>query len=114
MPNATRIRELETELKRTQQGFQERYGCDAGVPLSDVFWTCSTIFSQSVTNSRQWAPRIFLFTVNDKPYSSSEQREAAMTRARDLTEQGVVIELFALPPPGRPFAMEIFWGSVVT
>lgn len=112
-PDAARIRTLEDEEKRSAAQFEERYGCDPAVPISDVFWTCSTMFNLAAVNTKQWSPRVFVFTWNDNPCASPDHREAAHTRARDLQDLGVVMELFALPCPGKKFEMNSFWGSVL-
>lgn len=111
-PNAQRIRQLEGEISRSAASFEERYGHARPTPLSDVFWTCTTIFNLSA-NPKQFDPRIWLFTCTDSPCRTEGERGAAETRATDLKDLGVQIELFPLPPAERGFSMDIFWGAVV-
>lgn len=112
-PSAQRIKQLETEILRSPQSFEERYGVGRRVPLSDVFWTCNTIFSLAA-NTKQFEPRIWLFTSSDAPCGDvAAEQLAAETRARDLRDLGVQIEFFPLPINDAPFSMERFWDRVV-
>jgi len=108
---AQRIRSLEVEAARPREKFEERYGIQA-VPLSDVFWTCTTIFNLSA-NPKQFSPRLFIFTGNDAPCSSITEQDAAETRARDLMDLGVEVGFFPLLPAGRSFSIDRFWTRVV-
>lgn len=111
-PSAQRIRQLEQEVSRTAEQFEERYGHRRPVPLSDVFWTCITIFNLSA-NPKQFQPRVFLFTGSDTPCSTLAEQDAAVTRAKDLLDLGVEVELFPVTPPGSTFSIERFWGRVL-
>lgn len=112
-PSAQRIKLLEAEMLRSPESFEERYGHGRQVPLSDVFWTCTTIFNLSA-NAKQFDPRIWLFTGTDSPCGAAgAEQMAAETRARDLQDMGVQIELFPLVFPGLQFSMAHFWDKVV-
>eukprot|EP00928_Gymnodinium_smaydae_P018070 TRINITY_DN16878_c1_g6_i1.p1 TRINITY_DN16878_c1_g6~~TRINITY_DN16878_c1_g6_i1.p1 ORF type:complete len:664 (+),score=145.51 TRINITY_DN16878_c1_g6_i1:60-1994(+) len=111
-PSAQRIRQLETEASRSKAHFEERYGCARPAPLSDVFWTCTTIFNLSA-NPKQFQPRVFLFTGCDDPAATAAERDAAETRAQDLMDLGVDVEFFPLLPQGGAFSIEKFWGRVL-
>jgi len=112
-PSAQRIKQLELEIARTAESFEERYGYARRVPLSDVFWTCTTIFNLAA-NPKQFEPRIWLFTSSDAPCGEgAAEQQAAETRARDLRDLGVQIEFFPLPMGDAPFTMERFWERVV-
>jgi len=111
-PSAQRIRQLEVEGRRSAPQFEERYGHGREVPLSDVLWTCTTIFNLSA-NPKQFQPRIFFFTANDAPCKLPAEQEAAETRAQDLLDLGVDIEFFPLIPLDGVFSIERFWGRVL-
>eukprot|EP00930_Biecheleria_cincta_P039856 TRINITY_DN27356_c0_g1_i1.p1 TRINITY_DN27356_c0_g1~~TRINITY_DN27356_c0_g1_i1.p1 ORF type:complete len:658 (+),score=118.20 TRINITY_DN27356_c0_g1_i1:97-1974(+) len=112
-PSAQRIKQLEQEAARSPGAFEERYGCGRAVPVSDMFWTCTTIFNLNA-NPKQFRPRIFLFTCQDSPEATLDELASARTRVQDLTDMGVDIEFFPLCPTGTPaFAMERFWGSLL-
>eukprot|EP00429_Kryptoperidinium_foliaceum_P015425 CAMPEP_0176046538 /NCGR_PEP_ID=MMETSP0120_2-20121206/23108_1 /TAXON_ID=160619 /ORGANISM="Kryptoperidinium foliaceum, Strain CCMP 1326" /LENGTH=547 /DNA_ID=CAMNT_0017379949 /DNA_START=51 /DNA_END=1690 /DNA_ORIENTATION=+ len=111
-PSALRIKQLEAEIVRTPASFEERYGFGRAVPLSDVFWTCTTVLNLAAP-TKQFEPRVWLFTSNDLPCELPGEREAAETRARDLRDLGVSIEFFPLPHAGAKFCMERFWERVI-
>lgn len=111
-PSAQRIKQLEQEVQRSPEQFEERYGPKQAVPLSDVLWTCTTIFNLSA-NPKHFQPRLFLFTGNDSPCATLAEQDAAETRARDLLDLGVEVEFFPLAAPGSEFAIDRFWGRVL-
>jgi len=111
-PSAQRIKQLEVEAARPADQFKERYGINHRTPLSDVFWTCTTIFNLSA-NPKQFQPRVFLFTGNESPCDSQAELDAAETRAHDLMDLGADVEFFPLSPPGRAFSLERFWGRIL-
>mmetsp|Transcript_45290 Transcript_45290/g.80399 ORF Transcript_45290/g.80399 Transcript_45290/m.80399 type:complete len:662 (-) Transcript_45290:98-2083(-) len=111
-PSAQRIRQLEQEVLRSPAQFEERYGPKQAVPLSDVLWTCTTIFNLNA-NPKYFQPRLFLFTGNDSPCATAAEQDAAETRAQDLLDLGVEVEFFPLTPPGSTFSIERFWGRVL-
>eukprot|EP00927_Polykrikos_kofoidii_P066420 TRINITY_DN62017_c0_g1_i1.p1 TRINITY_DN62017_c0_g1~~TRINITY_DN62017_c0_g1_i1.p1 ORF type:complete len:645 (-),score=103.23 TRINITY_DN62017_c0_g1_i1:96-2030(-) len=111
-PSAQRIRQLEVESQRTRAQFQERYGHGYPAPLSDVFWTCTTVFNLSA-NPKQFQPRVFLFTSNDRPCPTPAEQDAAETRAQDLLDLGVDLEFFPVISPDGAFSIERFWGRVL-
>jgi ATP-dependent DNA helicase 2 subunit 1 len=111
-PNAQRIRQLQQEVERSAEQFDEKYGMQRAVPLSEVFWTCTTIFNLSA-NPKRFQPRVFLFTGNELPCSSAAEEFAAITRAKDLLDLGVEVEFFPMAPIGSAFSIEKFWGRVL-
>mmetsp|Transcript_72947 Transcript_72947/g.152293 ORF Transcript_72947/g.152293 Transcript_72947/m.152293 type:complete len:650 (+) Transcript_72947:226-2175(+) len=112
-PSAQRIKQLELEIARSPESFEERYGYGRKVMLSDVFWTSTTIFNLAAS-PKQFEPRIWLFTSTDTPCGDGVvEQQAAETRARDLRDLGVQVEFFPLPMNGAAFAMDRFWDRVV-
>lgn len=111
-PNAHRIRQLQQEVDRSAEQFEERYGMLRPVPLSDVFWTCTTIFNLSA-NPKRYQPRVFLFTGNEMPCNTLAEQDAAETRAKDLLDLGVEVEFFPMIPASSSFSIERFWGRVL-
>jgi len=113
-PNAQRIKQLQQEVERTADQFEERYGMQkaAHVSLADVFWTCTTIFNLSAPPKR-FQPRVFLFTGSEMPCNGQAEEHAAETRAKDLLDLGVEVEFFPMAPCGSTFSIERFWGRVL-
>ncbi|CAJ1368431.1 unnamed protein product [Effrenium voratum] len=111
-PTAHRIKQLEEEAKRPPKQMEERYGCGRAVPVSDVFWTSTTIFNLGA-NQSQFDCRIFLFTCNDSPAAPADEVQAARTRVQDLMDMGVEIEFFPLRFEDKDFAIDRFWGNLL-
>eukprot|EP00435_Cladocopium_sp_Y103_P027912 s898_g6.t3 len=111
-PSAQRIKELEQEASRTPKQMEERYGCGRPTPVSDVFWTSTTIFNLGA-NQAQFDCRIFLFTCNDAPAASADEAHAARTRVQDLMDMGVEIEFFPLQFEEKEFSIDRFWGGLL-
>jgi ATP-dependent DNA helicase 2 subunit 1 len=109
-PDAPRIKQIEDMLRvDSMESFAEEYGHSDHYSLSDVFWTCSNLLSDSASKNSH--KRIILFTNNDQPHSSnpSLQRQAK-TKAKDLAENGVEIELMHI---GRTFDVSLFYQDVI-
>ncbi|EGG22548.1 ATP-dependent DNA helicase [Cavenderia fasciculata] len=63
--------------------------------FGDVLWTCSTMFSNC--NVKIAHKRIFLFTNEDNPNQGNDNlRTISFQRAKDLSDLGIEIELFAM------------------
>ncbi|CAK9000360.1 unnamed protein product [Durusdinium trenchii] len=111
-PSAQRIKQLEEEARRSPKQMEERYGCGKATPVSDVFWTSTTIFNLGA-NQNQFDSRIFLFTCNDAPAASADEVHAARTRVQDLMDMDVKIDFFPLRFEEKDFSIERFWGALL-
>ncbi|XP_071809143.1 X-ray repair cross-complementing protein 5-like [Asterias amurensis] len=110
-PSAARILELETLLEDGFD-FEAAYGHNSGYSLSDALWTCSNMFSQSTQKIGH--KRVLLFTNNDDPHPNNlaTQRQAK-TKAKDLHEIGIDVELMHLTQPGKEFDLSKFYQDIV-
>ena len=111
-PSAQRIKVLEEEANRSPKQMEERYGCGRPIPVSDVFWTSTTIFNLGA-NQAQFDSRIFLFTCHDSPAATADEVQAARTRVQDLMDMGVEIEFFPLQFEEKEFSIDRFWGALL-
>ncbi|RUS22756.1 hypothetical protein BC937DRAFT_87171 [Endogone sp. FLAS-F59071] len=114
MPDAQRIKEIEAVVNATgETKFHDEFGSThEEFPLSEVFWTCTNMFSASA--QKVGSKRIFLFTNEDSPHATNpELRNAAKIKARDLSEVGIRIELFNIDKPGQRFDFETFYKDIV-
>ncbi|KAJ3344583.1 X-ray repair cross-complementing protein 6 [Entophlyctis luteolus] len=83
-------------------------GSGASFVLHEAFWVVNTIFSKSARKNDH--KRVFLMTNCDRPHESSvELKRLAITRAKDLSANGVVIYLFGLENKGLPFEFDAFY-----
>ncbi|CAG8432921.1 6067_t:CDS:10 [Diversispora eburnea] len=93
----------------------QEYGItDEQYPLGDVFWVCSELFN-SVTSPTVRTKRIFLITNEDNPHSTKPVlRSAAITRARDLIESKIEIDLFSIDKPDSTFNLHSFYWEILS
>ncbi|XP_031572511.1 X-ray repair cross-complementing protein 6-like isoform X2 [Actinia tenebrosa] len=116
-PDAQRILDLEKLLEEHNSGRMISLtdnSCDVFEnSLHDVLWTCSNMFSQSTQKSGY--KRMMLFTDNDNPHSDDKQlQNLARTKARDLSEIGINIELMHILPPGGSFDPQLFYQDIIS
>ena len=113
VPDAPSILEIE-KYGNNPNSFKEKFGSEsAEFPFGNVFWTAANIFSdKSFAGCNK---RIFLFTCQDNPNGGSESlQRAAKTRGADLSQLGISLELFAIPPSTQSsFNYKLFYSSVI-
>eukprot|EP00759_Apiculatamorpha_spiralis_P042330 PhF_6_TR40463/c0_g1_i1/m.60464/K10884/XRCC6, KU70, G22P1; ATP-dependent DNA helicase 2 subunit 1 len=101
MPSATRIQELEIvasccKVKSQYDEFVKAVGhCPKNFSLSEVLWaSLHTFHHLSVKNVGY--RRIFIFTDDENPpKTDTVERNKCFTRARDLVEANIMLEVFA-------------------
>jgi len=109
-PSAERVMELETLLEGDSSLLEEKFGgsCE-GASLSEALWTASYIISQC--KQKLWQQNVMLFTCRDQPHSDPQLRRQALTKARDLSDAGMHLELIAL---GDGFDTGAFYKEMLT
>ncbi|EPZ36969.1 Ku70/Ku80 beta-barrel domain-containing protein [Rozella allomycis CSF55] len=114
-PDAQRIMELEKmekDLENGQLNVTESCQDDQMVSYQDLFWICSTIFSQKA--HKMGSKRIFLITNEDHPHATNPALQtSALRRAKDLNELGISIELFMFNKANKNFDLSLFYKNVV-
>nr|XP_006811758.1 PREDICTED: X-ray repair cross-complementing protein 6-like [Saccoglossus kowalevskii] len=112
-PCASRILELEEFLENDDNNdFATRYGHSSDFHLSDALWTCSNMFSSSTQKIGH--KRVLLFTNNDDPHADNiPLQRQAKTKAKDLHELGIDLDLMHMQSPGKPFDIKKFYQDVI-
>ncbi|KAJ3607484.1 hypothetical protein NHX12_024535 [Muraenolepis orangiensis] len=88
------------------------HGGETETSLSDALWCCSNLYSD--VKLRLSHKRLMLFTCRDRPHGGDATRDRhARTKAGDLKETGVVIDLMHLMKPGG-FDVSLFFCDVVS
>ncbi|XP_052799774.1 X-ray repair cross-complementing protein 5-like [Mya arenaria] len=111
-PGATRILELEEMCEEKHKTFTVDYGHSLAFSLSEALWTCQNMFANSPqkVNSK----RILLFTCNEDPHTGNAQlQRQAKTKASDLNETGIDLELMHLQLPGHTFDVNKFYKDLL-
>ncbi|XP_062513142.1 X-ray repair cross-complementing protein 5-like [Corticium candelabrum] len=112
-PDARRILELEELLEGDVHAtFKTKFGHSSLFSLYDVLWICSNMFANSAQKIGH--KRVMLFTDNDNPHRDSVtlQRQAR-TKAKDLYENGIELELMHLSPVGGTFDVSAFYQDII-
>ncbi|XP_041939491.1 X-ray repair cross-complementing protein 6 [Alosa sapidissima] len=80
--------------------------------LGDALWCCSNLYSD--IKLRLSHKRLMIFTCRDSPHSDDSNRDrTARTKASDLRETGVIIDLMHLKKPGG-FDVGQFFCDIVS
>ncbi|XP_068796980.1 X-ray repair cross-complementing protein 6 isoform X1 [Struthio camelus] len=111
-PGAKRI--LELDKYRGDQGqilFRETFGHNADYSLGEALWACSNLFSD--VRVRMSHKRIMLFTNEDNPHANdSAKAKLARTRAGDLRDTGIILDLMHLKKSGG-FDISLFYRDII-
>lgn len=82
------------------------------VPLTDMITCANQVFTQGAPNFG--SRRLFIVTDNDDPCGGNKKaREQPATRAKDLFDLGVTVELFPITHEGRTFDVEKFYTDII-
>ncbi|XP_066039703.1 X-ray repair cross-complementing protein 6 isoform X3 [Chamaea fasciata] len=111
-PGAKRV--LELDQYKGDEGralFQETFGHNADYSLGEALWACSNLFSG--VRVRLSHKRIMLFTNEDDPHASDTAKaKLARTRAGDLRDTGIILDLMHLKKPGG-FDISLFYRDII-
>lgn len=111
-PGAPRILELEDMFEENYKTFTVDYGHSQAFSLSEALWTCQNMFANS--SQKLNYKRILLFTCNDNPHAGNQQLQLqAKTKARDLNETGIELELMHLQLSGETFDVTKFYKDLL-
>ncbi|KFQ11659.1 X-ray repair cross-complementing protein 5, partial [Leptosomus discolor] len=111
-PGAKRV--LELDQYRGDEGqvlFRKTFGHNADYSLGEALWACSNLFSD--VRVRLSHKRIMLFTNEDDPHANdSAKAKLARTRAGDLRDTGIILDLMHLKKPGG-FDISLFYRDII-
>ncbi|KFQ86621.1 X-ray repair cross-complementing protein 5, partial [Phoenicopterus ruber ruber] len=111
-PGAKRV--LELDQYRGGEGrvlFRDTLGHNADYSLGEALWACSNLFSD--VRVRLSHKRIMLFTNEDDPHANdSAKAKLARTRAGDLRDTGIILDLMHLKKPGG-FDISLFYRDII-
>lgn len=112
IPDVKRIKELE-DMSKEGYDFGSKYGSSDDYSISDALWVCSNLFSNA--SHKVASRRILLFTNNDSPHTADHtlQRQA-ITKAKDLSDVGVDIDLLHMSKAGQAFSIAKFYSEIIT
>ncbi|XP_067998664.1 X-ray repair cross-complementing protein 6 isoform X2 [Melanerpes formicivorus] len=111
-PGAKRVLELDQYGGDEGQAlFHATFGHNADYSLGEALWACSNLFSD--VRVRLSHKRIMLFTNEDDPHANdSAKAKLARTRAGDLRDTGIILDLMHLKKPGG-FDISLFYRDII-
>nr|XP_020643534.1 X-ray repair cross-complementing protein 6 isoform X1 [Pogona vitticeps]XP_020643535.1 X-ray repair cross-complementing protein 6 isoform X1 [Pogona vitticeps]XP_020643536.1 X-ray repair cross-complementing protein 6 isoform X1 [Pogona vitticeps]XP_020643537.1 X-ray repair cross-complementing protein 6 isoform X1 [Pogona vitticeps] len=111
-PGAKRVLELaKYKGKEGQALFRKSFGHSADYSLGEALWICSNLFSD--IRLKMSHKRIMLFTNEDNPHGQdSAKAKFARTKATDLRETGIYLDLMHLKKPGG-FDISLFYRDII-
>ncbi|XP_051899380.1 X-ray repair cross-complementing protein 6 [Pristis pectinata] len=112
-PGAKRVLELDRyQGEKGYKLFKEDLGHSWDGSLGDALWVCSNLFSD--IRLKLSHKRIMLFTNNDNPHANdSSKARMARTKANDLRETGIILDLMHLWKSGG-FDISLFYRDIVS
>ena len=91
-----------------------------GIDLFNALWSTQAMFTEANTASKTSAStllrsikRVFVMTCNDRPYRDESERQRALVKCRDLSEQETTIELFRFNGLDHKFDAHTFWREAL-
>ncbi|XP_035204792.1 X-ray repair cross-complementing protein 5-like isoform X2 [Stegodyphus dumicola] len=111
-PGAEKVLETEELMSLDGLSFCEKYGHSVDFSLADALWVCGIMFSNCKFSLAH--KRILLFTANDNPHEGNPQLQIqAQTKARDLHESDIDIDLMHIHKPNSSFDCSKFYKDIV-
>jgi len=105
-PDAPRIKQLQELLDR--KDYQHGHG---SALLVEALWLCHDLLTHNTSSSSR---RILLFTDEDQPNQDKpHDMQRALTRARDLGEQDITLEVFPFNRLNHNFDFRVFYAQAV-
>ncbi|XP_076856509.1 X-ray repair cross-complementing protein 6 isoform X2 [Brachyhypopomus gauderio] len=111
-PGARRVQDLDGLREEKGARLAAEIMGSGETSLGDALWCCSNLFSDM--KLRLSHKRLMIFTCRDDPHGGDGARDRqARTKAADLKETGVVIDLMHLTKPGG-FDVSLFFCDIVS
>ena len=105
------VPEAEIILKTENQDFD--FGSDDNFSLHEALWQCQSMFANA-NKGKLGSKKILLLTCNDDPHNDKPQKKRqSMTKAKDLYENGIKLELLPIINQGQSFKVDKFYSDLI-
>ncbi|KAF2808784.1 ATP-dependent DNA helicase II subunit 1 [Mytilinidion resinicola] len=111
VPEASDVKRLRSLVEDEEEAAKLLVPAKEGVTMANLLFCANQIFTTRAPNFS--SRRLFLVTDNDNPAADKGAKDNAITRARDLYDLGVIIELFPISKPGVGFDRAKFYDDLV-
>lgn len=107
VPSAQDVKRLRDLLENEDEAAELLKPADKPASIATVLFCANQIFTTKAPNFS--SRRLFLVTDNDNPVKAKQDRDTAITRARDLYDLGCTIDLFPISRPDHGFDRTQFY-----
>ena len=107
VPSAQDVKQLRDLVEDEEEAAKMLKPADEPASIATVLFCANQIFTTRAPNFS--SRRLFLVTDNDNPAKVKQDKDTAVTRARDLYDLGCTIDLFPISRPGHGFNRTLFY-----
>lgn len=107
VPCAQDVKRLRDLVENEDEAAELLRPADEPPSIATVLFCANQIFTTKAPNFS--SRRLFLVTDNDNPAKTKQDKDTAVTRARDLYDLGCTIDLFPISRPGHGFDRTKFY-----
>ncbi|KAF2270238.1 ATP-dependent DNA helicase-like protein II subunit 1 [Lojkania enalia] len=111
VPCAQDVKRLRDLLENDEEAAELLKPADEPISIATVLFCANQIFTTKAPNFS--SRRLFLVTDNDYPVKVKQDKDSAVTRARDLYDLGCTIDLFPISRPDHGFDRARFYDDLV-
>lgn len=111
VPCAQDVRQLRDLLENEEEAEEILKPAKEPASIATVLFCANQIFTMKAPNFS--SRRLFLVTDNDSPATIKQDKDTAITRARDLYDLGCTIDLFPISQPQQSFDRTRFYDDLV-
>ena len=111
VPSAQDVKRLRDLVEDDEEAEKLLEPSKEGASIATVLFCANQIFTTKAPNFS--SRRLFLVTDNDLPVKAKQDKDAAVTRARDLYDLGCTIELFPISRHEHGFDRTQFYDDLV-
>ncbi|KAF2715123.1 DNA-dependent protein kinase [Pleomassaria siparia CBS 279.74] len=111
VPSAQDVKQLRDLVENEEEAAELLKPADEPASIATVLFCANQIFTTKAPNFS--SRRLFLVTDNDNPGTVKQDKDTAVTRARDLYDLGCTIDLFPISRAGDTFDRSKFYDDLV-
>ncbi|OCK81100.1 ATP-dependent DNA helicase II subunit 1 [Lepidopterella palustris CBS 459.81] len=112
VPAASDVKRLRDLVENEDEADMLLAPSKEGVNMANLLFCANQIFTTKAPNFS--SRRLFLVTDDDNPVGDDKSaKDNAVTRAKDLYDLGVTIELFPISKPGHGFTRTKFYDDII-
>lgn len=111
VPSAQDVKRLRDLVENEEEAAEVLKPSKEPASIATVLFCANQIFTTKAPNFS--SRRLFLVTDHDSPAKNKQEKDTAVTRARDLYDLGCTIDLFPISRPGEGFDRTKFYDDLI-